>query len=702
MPTPVKVVAPQLRQRETPYKIEQFLPIANGTHFNGNGGAASTSLITGVRCRQTRKLLRVIAPGADQLQVEWANIWTGNTPQAGDATCEFNAPNSITARMTIEYPAGNMRIVSSSSAYAAGTAYALLDQVVSSGIKYVCIQAGTGNTPASSPLFWRVVNTYIVNWDDQTDTSGTVLFAVGDYKKSRPIILSEKLIAGDLIAVLGGFDSGNSANYIPYAGSSGASNTAPFTDWVVDAAGALPAVGSALCDTGVTTQTNGNTTTLNSTTQSAWMKIPYATAITGNSPNKRCVALFGDSLMLGTGGDVRDGQCGGVFVRAMDGAPYWMIAQGGNRAGCYTPSNAPWQLSCVARCTSVLTDLGVGDIQANLTFAQYQAVVTRLWRALNSTGVPVYSGIYMPISNSSDTWATTTNQSRWTNGGAANTTQFPTDDATFLTSIYGLAQMWLGQDGATWPGVDGVSTKVGQINHPLDGILDWHGLMADPATSWKWNPGYTTDGAHPVAAAATVQAVYLAQQLEPVVMGRNQMAMAPPQFLPHGEPPMQSMPRHQSSDNSPSIAAGTFLTVLGVSSGRYFYGFRCAPGAAVAASRNWTLLTGMDPAKLKVQASGSFTPVASTIQDTAISGPVWIPAGHVVVLALTVPATTANVWLGANTAYAGQNKQGLGFLTAGKSTDTSALTGTKTIFDGVTAGAGVFAPNVFRLWAELY
>jgi len=44
--------------------------------------------------------------------------------------------------------------VSGVAAYGAGTAYVIGDLVVSVGINYYCIKAGTGQTPASSPTFW--------------------------------------------------------------------------------------------------------------------------------------------------------------------------------------------------------------------------------------------------------------------------------------------------------------------------------------------------------------------------------------------------------------------------------------------------------------------------------------------------------------------------------------------------------------------
>ena len=244
-----------------------FLPVANGTHFNGNWGHASTSLIQ-TRCRQSRKLLRIISGGADRLQVEWADIYTTTVAPSAGASCELNGPNSVTVRMAVEYPAGTMRITSGSSTWSSGTAYVVGDQVVHSGTKYLATAAGTNQAPSGSSAFWRVVNTYIVRWIGDTDANGTIVFAAGSYKKSLPVALSERLVFGDRIAILGAFDSGNSSNYIPYAGSNGAANHGRFVDWVVDAAGGMPAVGSSMAETGITNQTNGNTTTANASDNS--------------------------------------------------------------------------------------------------------------------------------------------------------------------------------------------------------------------------------------------------------------------------------------------------------------------------------------------------------------------------------------------------------------------------------------------------
>lgn len=670
---------------------ETYLPVANGTHFNGNGGATVTSLPQG-RLFETRKLLRVIAGGANTLQIEWANIWTSNIVQTLDATCEMAGPNAVSVRMGIEYPAGNMRIVSSSAAWQAGTVYAVRDQVNNGGASWVAIAASTGQTPADGSAFWVRVNRYLVRWEGD-DGAGTISFAAGDYKKSVPLALSEMLNQGDLIAVLGSYDTGNTSNRVPYAGMAGASNTAPFTDWVILSSSAMAAAGSALADTGITTQTNGNTTTLNSTTVASWMKIPYATAVTGNTPIKRCVALFGDSLIQGAGGDIRDGEPGGFFVRSVDNATWWRIAQGGNQAGCYTKTNAPWQYSCATRCTSIVTDMLLNDIQGGNTFAVTQSRMVRLWNALSSLGPPVYAGYPTPIALSSDSWATTANQSRWTTGGAS---AFPGDDATYLTSVYGQIAMWMSQDGAGIA-VDGATVQVGQPNHPIQGLLDWRTLISDPSTSWKWNPTYTTDGAHPTAAAVQVQTAYLRPQMEVVLGAEQTPPHCPPAPSGAGSAPVSNMDRSLANVAGPGSGTGSIMTYVGVSPGRLFYGARLFN--ATASNKSWTLFTGADPAKLKAIANGTTTgpPGANSILTISLSTPVWIPAGYFMYFQLTIPAISA--WGGISAVAATMNRNGLNFGTAGNNADTGVVT-VGTVVSATASSKWTLI--TFRAWAEMF
>jgi hypothetical protein len=194
-----------------------------------------------------------------------------------------------------------------------------------------------------------------------------------------------------------------------------------------------------------------------------------------------------------------------------------------------------------------------------------------------------------------------------------------------------------------------------------------------------------------------VQAAYSSSIFDPLKMSRQQMS-AGVLYSPVGEAPVRSMSRSMAKDLA-AQASGSLLAMADVSPGRLYYGFRLLAGTA-AGSRSYTVLVGQDAAKLKVLTSGTFTTTASSVVDTPLTGaPLWVPAGYQMAVVLTAPA--ASSWYGSNAAVAGVHKSGIGFLLAGNSTDTAALTGTINTF-ATTAGAAAFASNVFRGLVEFY
>lgn len=64
-------------------------------------------------------------------------------------------------------------------AYASGTAYVVDDIVVYSDESYICIQAGTGQTPSSATAYWTKMAAKGTNGTNGTDV-GTVLTTQGD------------------------------------------------------------------------------------------------------------------------------------------------------------------------------------------------------------------------------------------------------------------------------------------------------------------------------------------------------------------------------------------------------------------------------------------------------------------------------------------------------------------------------------------
>src|SRR5690606_210646 len=419
--------------------------------------------------------------------------------------------------------------------------------------------------------------------------------------------------------------------------------------------------------------------------------IPWATAVNGTYDGEHCVAVFGDSLLLGGNDDVDAGEFPGALVRALDGIPYWRVSQGGNKTSCYAPGNAPWQMSAIRRCSAVLTDMGINDVQYGLSGGTLRANMQRTWKYLSQQGVPVFQFLFTPISSSSDGWASLAGQGQWPVGGSS---QFPGGATPYADTAYGSTQLWLSQNGASMLNGLGKTVQAGEKGHPLTGIIDDRALMTDPETGWKWLPGYTADGAHPNGLACTVQSQYLRAALYEHVLTRQY-----PGWDPIGETPVHSVPRVAAKDLSPANS-GSLVTVLGSSDGRYVYGVRWMDGSAAAGTRHWAAFVGLDPSNLKLLGSGSYTSSPNTMHAEFMPGyPVWIPRGYLVVLVLTTPA--ANAYVGANTANAQMNKTSFNYVLAGTSTRTgSAMTGPLNLRDA-TASSTRFAAHPFRVWAEL-
>lgn len=697
------------------YATRSYLPVTNRTHFNGNGGSAATALIQ-TYSQQTRVLLKVISSGAQNLQVEWANIWTSNT--AGQS--EQAGPNSVNARFAVEYPAGNPRVVSGSTTYASGTAYALLDQVVYSGTHYVCIQAGTGQTPSTATAYWTPVVRYTVTFPTSTDGSGTTTFAPGAYLQSNPVPLTNgPTVAGYNLAVCGYFETPSTSGYIPYAAYEGGQNNAPYVDWKINL-GTTVAAGSDICATGVTTQTNGNASTAN------WVNgvgagvtvdhLAMPTAVTGDTPLKRCVGLFGDSLIAGFGGDWRDGSMAGWCVRNCDGATYWRIAQGGNKLGCYSSTiSNPWQAAVLRRCTAVVCDMGINDIALGDTLAQVKTAATNCWQWLASAGAPLFQTMLSPLSNSSDTWTTLANQSQYTGSGTVATTQCPSGVGTNYTGkIYGGFQMWLtqtGAQGAFSPG--GATVSAGQPGHPLECVIDLAGNVRDPLTGWKWNANGTSlsaDGAHPTAYAVGLTLDTQGVGWAPVALAMQQLPQVA--WFPNAQGGyLSNMERSTVVSTAATDANTALVTSVGVSPGRYINLLRFYLNATPATTTGkWAILAGTDMSWLQCIATGSVTYAAGTdgVVIGTIGVPLWVPPGQQLYVLLSKVASQATAFGGQVALAPGLNSPPTAFVVAGGVTDatlTLTVGASYTVANAAPGATSTFttamAAVTSRVWAEL-
>ena len=229
-------------------------------------------------------------------------------------------------------------------------------------------------------------------------------------------------------------------------------------------------------------------------------------------------------------------------------------------------------------------------------------------------------------------------------------------------------------------------------------------MCSSDLTGWKWAPSLgapTADGAHPNAIAVMFSTTYAQSAFEPVLLGRQQGAQQAVAWNPTADSPIVSSSRSLIRDtNTP--AANTFMSVIGVSSGRYIYGARFwqAGTSKSSATRNWAILTGLDPAYLQVLSAGTYN--QSTIGATAqfvtcliSTTPVWVPAGQLIALAVQTDNTTGYL-AGLSAAAAGAHATGSAFLLAGTSATTSALSGDQSLSSTVT-----FTSHLFRMFAEL-
>lgn len=599
-----------------------FVPVTSRSHFNGNGGAGAGAL-PAVWMRYSRTLRRVTRGGASQLKCEWANIFTNNTTGA----TEVNGPNSCTIRMSVEYPAGQWRQVSGSTAWSSATAYIPRDQVTYGGNAYVALANSTNVTPTvGGNASWAQVQQYVARWDGD-DGAGTLTVAPGAIVASRAVTLPASVPAGACVAVNMTVNTGSNTNQFPYGFQ--ASVTAPFIDWSQDWTASPPAPGS-----GTDPVTNWVTTATNAATSSTYLPAP--SVVTGNAPDKRTTLVLGDSIANGTGDTVVDGQQAGWIVRALQGAPYWRCAQGGNQMGTYSTVGAtPWQMAAAARCTTAICQLGVNDLQQSQTAATIQSRAQTVWTELAKRGLRVWATQLGPFTNSTDSWATIANQTAWTTGGAG---QFG------AASQWTTYNAWIA-DGAPIT-VEGATVRAGQSLHPLAGVISPARAVIDAGTGWKWvvngnANGYTIDGAHPstlghstiAGAAQPVMAAITGGGVDRAPTSGLSIPSVAHDWALYGDALSTTERRHVGSSYTNLV--GNYVITAGVATRtvtvtQATYGF--LNGTAGTATQGMGLYVGGDVSALPQVATmpitqTQLTAVGPYIYTVALSQPVTIQAG---------------------------------------------------------------------------
>lgn len=161
---------------------------------------------------------------------------------------------------------------------------------------------------------------------------------------------------------------------------------------------------------------------------------PCAIIGTVNANNARSFLIVGDSLSWGQGDDSSVGaQDSSGFLQRMLGAngyPYMTWAKGGQQAADVAPITATLNAdtaSTLMSFTDVILQHGVNDLRLGRTVAQIEADLQTIAATASIAGKRIWKTTITPRSTSTDSWATTANQSPQTDGTMASLTTLNTD-----------------------------------------------------------------------------------------------------------------------------------------------------------------------------------------------------------------------------------------------------------------------------------
>ena len=221
-----------------------------------------------------------------------------------------------------------------------------------------------------------------------------------------------------------------------------------------------------------------------------------AIAIVGKqllSGDQRCILALGDSIAAGTGDISPTSQNAAAWTgntgwieRALMSNISWLSASRGGFKTANAMASIDKLLAVAQYCSSCIDELIVNDIFGSvLTLNAVQAGKLALWVQLNSAGLSVWGVTCTPYTTSSDSWATTANQTLYLAGSGSGGT------ATGELCRLGY-NAWL-RAGA--PIVGGVAVAVGTAGaltigvagHPLAGFIDCAGQAESAPNSGLWS-----------------------------------------------------------------------------------------------------------------------------------------------------------------------------------------------------------------------
>jgi lysophospholipase L1-like esterase len=214
-------------------------------------------------------------------------------------------------------------------------------------------------------------------------------------------------------------------------------------------------------------------------------------------------ALIDDSITLGTG-DVNATRGFASQALERDGIPYIKIARGAERAKNFgpDPTRRARRLPLIGGCTRAAIFYGTNDINAGGDVAlTTETNLLATWQVLAARGMRSIIGTITPRTTSSDSWATTANQ----------------------TPVAGQAQLhlvnnWI-RDGAPFTGTTPAAvgavgaTRIGDPLHPVMAYAEIADVVMSARDSGIWKAGSTTDGVHPNSATHALMAAAISTAL---------------------------------------------------------------------------------------------------------------------------------------------------------------------------------------------
>jgi hypothetical protein len=162
---------------------------------------------------------------------------------------------------------------------------------------------------------------------------------------------------------------------------------------------------------------------------------------TVNAANARAFVLLGDSITLGTGDITNSGSKGaaGYPARLLDqgGWPYFKFCKGGQGIVDAVTLSATINVNLgLFNYTDLISQHGINDLSLNSrTKAQIEADLQTIFALSTIVGKRIYKTTITPRSTSTDSWATTANQTPTVDGNMADLTGLNTDIRAGLANV---------------------------------------------------------------------------------------------------------------------------------------------------------------------------------------------------------------------------------------------------------------------------